>query len=419
VSFVVDPGSINDDTIPKRSGAFANRTHENKVGISTQKHSGLFSSFHTVERVESTMARFRLSTRTMAFLLIVASAAAGGSDRKAAMIRIDEENVRKEDANFWSRLLEDGSLSLSLPTPSTPPSTTSPPTTACVPTSGPCVASQEELVVILDNIESDSVVTLCGNTTIKTSTSINITQSKVTLCCEATGCLVKSQGSDRNLMVTGTDFTLQGVDFAAGRKDASGEIGGNVAIWSAGHHIIRNCTFSGGSSGSLGGNLFVGTPNNLTIERSVFELGQSRNGGGLAVLDASGIVLKGCTFAGNVADNGGGFIVYGDNVVDQEIYIYDSTFERNEAFFGGGFLATSFGLMPRLDIQLTTFNDNAAEDGAVAAVFHFVKSDRLPLDLRLQGNNGMNNEASTVCNGFYIFLDSSGPDCFDVSDDYP
>jgi hypothetical protein len=371
------------------------------------------------------MARFRPSTLTLTFLLTVVSVAAGGSDRRATLIQIDE-NVLKEDANFWSRLLENGDLSLSLPTPSTPPSTASSPTTppfpptACVPTSGPCVASQEELGLILDNIESDSVVMLCGNNTIETSTSINITQSKVTLCCETTGCLVKSQGSDRNLMVTGTDFTLQGVDFAAGRKDASGEIGGNVAIFAAGHHIIRNCTFSGGSSGFLGGNLFILSPNNVTIERSVFELGQSKSGGGLAVLDALGIVLKGCTFADNVAENdGGGFLVFGDNVVDQEIYIYDSTFERNEAFSGGGFLATSFGLMPRLDVQLTTFTDNAAEDGAVAAVFHHVKSDRLPLDLRLQGNNGMNNEASTVCDGFWIFLDSSDPDCFDVSDDYP
>jgi hypothetical protein len=356
----------------------------------------------------------------MPFLLIVVSAAAGGSDRRAAMIRIDENHVLKEDANFWSRLLD---VSLSLPTPSTPPSTTSSPTTppfpppVCAPTSGPCVASQKELGVILDNIESDSVVTLCGNTTIQTSTSINITQSKVTLCCEATGCLIKSQGSDRNLMVTGTDFTLQGVDFAAGRKDESG---GNVAIFAAGHHIIRNCTFSGGPSGFLGGNLFVESPNNVTIERSVFELGQSRSGGGLAVLDALGIVLKGCTFTDNVAeDDGGGFLVFGDNVVNQEIYIYDSTFERNEAFSGGGFMATSFGLMPRLDVQLATFTDNAAEDGAVAAVIHYVIDDRLPLDLRLQGNNGMNNEASEVCNGFLIYLDSSDPDCFDVSDDYP
>jgi hypothetical protein len=273
----------------------------------------------------------------------------------------------------------------------------------------------------LGNIEASSVVTLCVDTTIETAQAISITQPNVKLCCETTGCLIESQGSDRNLYVTGTDFTLQGVDFVGGSQVATGEGGGNVAIQAAGHHVIRDCTFSGGTSDFVGGNLLVDTQGNVTITGSIFKSGKVRyGGGGLGVLNALGIVLEDCTFADNVAgSDGGGFIVFGDNVVDQEIYINESTFERNKAVSGGGFLATSFGHMPRLDVQLTTFNGNTAEEGGVASVFHYVIHDRLPLDLTLKGNGGVNNEASSVCDGFYIFLDPSDAHCFDVSEDYP
>lgn len=328
-----------------------------------------------------------------------------------------DDNVHGDDASFWSRLLnDDGSLgAISTPSPTPSPS--------CVPTTGPCVSSKQELDTILSRMEAESVVTLCGDTTIETDEAISINQSSIKLCCETAGCLIESQGSNRNLLVTGSDFTLQGVDFAGGSQVAPGLDGGNVAIQAAGNHFIRDCTFSGGSSDFLGGNLFVDTPNNVTIVRSVFESGQVRyGGGGLGVLNALGTVLNGCTFTDNVAgSDGGGFIVFGDNIVDQEIYIYESTFERNQAFHGGGFLATSFGTMPRLDVQLTTFNDNTAEIGAVASVWHHVMQNRLPLDLMLKDNEGMNNKASRECDGFHIFLDAAPApaSCFGVSQDYP
>lgn len=53
-------------------------------------------------------------------------------------------------------------------------------------------------------------------------------------------------------------------------------------------------------------------------------------------MNALGITLEKCAFADNVAESdGGGFIVFGDNEANQEVYIRESTFDRNEAVHGG------------------------------------------------------------------------------------
>jgi len=363
------------------------------------------------------------------FLVLNTCTARRVGKRGRTIVRIDELQddeallLLNENTDFWFRLTKNTdswSLSVSLSLPATSPPTHS---SDCAPTTGPCVASKQELVATLNAIEGNAApttVALCRDTTIQTPQAIQISSANVKLCCETTGCRIESQGSDRNLIVSGSDFTLDGIDFLGGSKVENGGSGGNVAIEASGNLVIRNCTFSNGNSDYLGGNLFIDTPNNVTIYGSTFENGQVRyGGGGLAVLNALGINIQSCTFVDNAAESdGGGFIVFGFDDVDQEIFIRESTFVRNKAFYGGGFLATSFGEMPRLDVQHTMFNDNEAEEGAAAAVFHSVKVGAGPLDLTLKGNSGVNNRAFSECNGIYAYVGAGGATCFDVSQDY-
>ena len=113
----------------------------------------------------------------------------------------------------------------------------------------------------------------------------------------------------------------------------------------------------------------------MTITNSYFQQGKVRyGGGGISIINAEKILIQDCIISHNEAGgDGGGLIVYGtNNDVDQEIVIKNTTFISNEAEYGGGFLATSFGSMPRLNVQLSTFEDNiAGEEGAAAAIFHY------------------------------------------------
>ena len=229
---------------------------------------------------------------------------------------------------------------------------------------------------------------------------------------------MESTGIDRILSVSGSDVTLQGLVFSGGKRDALSESGGNVLIEAPGHHRIENCKFLSGISGQLGGNIHVDTPDSVTITNSYFQQGKVRyGGGGISIINAEKILIQDCIISHNEAGgDGGGLIVYGtNNDVDQEIFIKNTTFSSNEAEFGGGFLATSFGSMPRLDIQLSTFEDNiAGEEGAAAAVFHYVMDSAGLLDLTLNGIKGSSNVAPNNCQGLYII-----PHCLNVADTYP
>ena len=324
--------------------------------------------------------------------------------------RVGEEVSKDEVSLFWSRFLQEQSSSIAPPSPS-------PVEPSCTPTTGACVSSQATFESALrgeiDN-QDQVVVAMCGDTTIETFTATGISQSNLMLCCASENCVFRSHGMDRNLYMTGTHVTLRGIRFVGG---GGVESGGNVAIETDGNVTVEDCVFSNGTSRYLGGNLYVKTSGSVLVSNTIIETGQVGNGGGaLGVLDARQVDIVDTTMRDNVAgSDGGGFIIFGGGQeFDQKVQINNSSFLRNEAIYGGGFLATSFGRMPSLHVQLSTFNDNVAQEGAAATVFHNVIADIPPLDLVLQGNVGSGNTASSFCDDFLVF-----PDCFNVSHYYP
>ena len=311
------------------------------------------------------------------------------------------------------------------PTPQPQPIPIPIPTT-CIPTTGPCVSAFVDLQNVVSSLARDDIVALCGN--IMTDSVIVVDQSNITLCCDYEGgaqeCVLQSSGSDRNLVVTGNDFTLQDIVFLNGIARGQGNVqfennacGGNVVVDGGGDHRIIGCEFHNGTcdpgfGGRYGGNVFIKTSGSVQLQRSSFINGTGF-GGGVAVWDAPVFTTDNCLFEGNI-----GAGVFSGNLDDalrdpgQKITFNNTSFINNQGDYGGGFLASGFGSMPSLAVLNCVFEGNTAtvDGGAGSAV-----PDRNELDLRLFNNIGNDNVASIDnCAGF-----SFGPTCFDLTEDYP
>jgi hypothetical protein len=321
-----------------------------------------------------------------------------------------------------------GDSSANDPQPTPMPQPTSIP--SCVPTTGPCVSTFVDLQNVVSSLAKDDIVALCGN--IVTESAIVVEQSNITLCCadegDAQECVLQSSGNDRNLVVTGDDFTLQDIAFLNGVARGQGKAkfegnacGGNVVVDGNGDHRIIGCEFRNGScdrgfGGSYGGNVFIKTSGSVSLKRSSFINGTGI-GGGVAVWDAPVFSTDHCLFEGN---SGAG--VFSGNL-DAEVrepgqsITFDSTsFINNEGDYGGGFLASGFGTMPSLLVVNCVFEGNTASvDGGAGSVF----PDKDEVYLRLFNNTGNDNVASNdSCDGFSFHLGTNTM-CFDVTEDYP
>jgi hypothetical protein len=317
------------------------------------------------------------------------------------------------------------------PTPTPQPTPTLEPTPIrCLPTTGPCVSTFVDLQNVASSLARDDIVALCGN--ILTDSAIVVEQSNVTLCCGYEGgaqeCVLQSSGRDRNLVVTGTDFTLQDIVFLNGVARGQGNVqfennacGGNVVVDGDGDHRIIGCEFYNGTcdrgfGGSYGGNVFIKTSGSVQLQQSAFINGRGF-GGGVAVWDAPVFSTDHCIFEGNI-----GAGVFSGNLdaalrdPGQNITFNNTSFINNEGDYGGGFLASGFGTMPSLAVLNCAFEGNTASvDGGAGSAF----PDRNELDLRLFNNTGNDNVASTDnCTGFSFYL-GLGATCFDLTEDYP
>jgi hypothetical protein len=310
------------------------------------------------------------------------------------------------------------------PTPTLQPS----PIRSCRPTTGPCVSAFVDLQNVVSSLARDDIVALCGN--ILTDSAIVVEQSNVTICCGYEGgaqeCVLQSSGRDRNLVVTGNDFTLQDIVFLNGVARGQGNVqfegnacGGNVVVDGDGDHRIIGCEFHNGTCGQgfgYGGNIFIKTSGSVRLQQSSFINGTGF-GGGVAVWDAPVFSTDHCLFEGNT-----GAGVFSGNLdaalrdPGQNITFNNTSFINNEGDYGGGFLASGFGTLPSLAVLNCVFEGNTASvDGGAGSAF----PDRNELDLRLFNNTGNDNVASTGnCTGFSFYL-GLGPTCFDLMEDYP
>ncbi len=302
-------------------------------------------------------------------------------------------------------MIYDRSLALCFPfvAPTPSPTTTPRPlvaVTGCTPTLGPCVGTYADLKKAVSSSTGDDVIAICGNNVpIVTESAVEINQPNISLCCSGPDeCLMKSSGSDRNLHVTGSDFTLKNFTFLDGKSTRDG--GGNVAIDSGGHHQIIGCEFRNGQA-SWGGNLEVSWgADKVTLLGSNFLKGSANFGGGGASIDALSLTIDECTFEENTAEFGGG-LVWG--AIEDKVELKNSKFLSNVVNkFGGGFFASSMGNIRSLEILNCSFEDN--QEGAGEAVIEYV--DNLEF-VNISGNSASGNDAdgNGVLNGYGDLVD--------------
>lgn len=290
------------------------------------------------------------------------------------------------------------------------------PIPVCMPTTGPCVSSFSSFQSAVDQAGSDSVVSLCGSNTITMPSAVVINDSRVTVCCESDDCVLESTGAGRNLVATGSDLTLSNVLFKGGSSQ-EGRGGGNVEILANGTHRILNCAFEGGRHESSGGNLFIGTFDSVLVQNSRFADGDAQRGGGLYVEDALEVIVTDSEFVNNkalVSTGGGGMMITSTpSAAGQSVTLYNTTFRKNQASFGAGYLATTMGELPKLSIIESKFEDNEAFEGGAVWVALYDALDTL--DLTLCGNAGFGNVAENECDDIFFAAQKL---CIAVTEDF-
>ena len=166
-----------------------------------------------------------------------------------------------------------------------------------------------------------------------------------------------------------------------------------------------------------GGNLYIRSPTgSVHLERSIFRNGHARHGGG-AVINAPLVQVTHCVFENNSGTALLDFLDGGLNL-SLDLRLESSDFLDNSGSWGGGFLASGIGVMPKLSVVNCLFERNlASASGGVGAVF----PDADTADLTLYSNSGTDNVAfgtePDTCDEFLIYLGGAYM-CFGVDEDF-
>ncbi len=224
-----------------------------------------------------------------------------------------------------------------------------------------------------------------------------------------------SAGSDDNggginvnngLTVTGTQF----------QNNTAGDSGGAVSQWNKGYVCsISAATFQTNSSKNNGGAVLAKGTLNLsdsTLSGNTVDSGGTGDAYGGGIYTESPATVTRSTFTGNQAkctgcsgSRGGGLLISlasGDLSVST---VTDSTFDGNDGWFGGGFLA-SYGT---LNISRCVFKNNTGGYGAGLYAF-VVNGDRLLFQSNTAVNKGGGTEVSggTITNSRFLSNNAGG-----------
>ena len=163
---------------------------------------------------------------------------------------------------------------------------------------------------------------------------------------------------------------------------------------------IDNCTFANNTANAIGeyyggGAIYIGPNcNNGKITNSNFTENIANTGGGAVNIESgNGWTFDNCTFTDNLArglsknlvseyENGGGAIWS----CRSEVFIINSTFERNEAPYGGA-------LRGKMNTEDSAFYDNVATDGNGGAIDVTIQGSSDRPDLYYKNTIFVNNTA--------------------------
>jgi ribosomal protein S17 len=260
----------------------------------------------------------------------------------------------------------------------------------CVPTSGKCVATFDELQIIVSRKSKDGdTISICEESTIEASSAINIRRNNITFCCESGPfqCLIVSTGSDTTIVVFGINFTIRGMIVTGGATRMYN--GGNLAIEgdSIGSYVIDQCSFTSGSTLEGGGNIFVRSVNSVIISNSIFVNGYSeKSGGNVAVHNAHNVTVSNCLINAGISAMGGGItITYAEN-----IWMYHNNITDNIATESSGGIDIVYPYGTVTLLKNNFINNHATRSGGGVTVTHDVTP---PIPVSVTLNTGVKNDA--------------------------
>jgi hypothetical protein len=264
-------------------------------------------------------------------------------------------------------------------------------------------------------------ISICGNLSLPFA--MHVRRSNITLCCaDSQECILEGDGGNRILYFSGENVTLRSLTFHTrfngGVGGGVGGSGGNVAIVGPGHHRIIDCFFFNGSALQYGGNLFVQNATSVQISGGGFAFGTAlAGGGGASFQDTLTVSIEDSIFENNRGSQGGGGVyVTINNLPFSSVQVTSfarTAFVGNSARYGGGFLQTAIGSMPRLIVDDSIFTSNEATSaGGAGSVFSY------NLSVLLTGNAARGNiDNSGTCDDLALYLADPDPLCASVDID--
>jgi len=285
----------------------------------------------------------------------------------------------------------------------------------CVRTFPTCAETENDIRSMLLDAKSNDVISLCGGM-VSVSETLQVSQSNITLCCEAyPRCTLSGTSLSAPVMSVsqGGNFTAVGIRFQSG---VNGDNGGNLLIDAPGYHHIQFCEFLSGFSEAFGGNLYVGNAESVTIAYSHFHSGRAIGGGAAAFVDINIVSIEASEIEENSAGFEGGGLLFlnNDENSDLSVLIVGTAFEGNSATEGGGGFAVRGMGSVRIRVLNSSFYDNAASAEGASGKISVSKE----LDAIFDENNGdFNVDSTDRC--VWIFVANGLPEtsdpCFNLN----
>ena len=169
--------------------------------------------------------------------------------------------------------------------------------------------------------------------------------------------------------------TIRGCQFTTNMDDASFIVRGGALWLESTDALVEDCYFGGNQSGDEGGAIYiVGSPGpsivDCTFEGNRAGFPGNRNDGGAIFCANAPALISGCTFRGNVADDGGAIAMSNFSAGLLHLTIDASFIAANSAEgAGGGLWIRGY----RSDIISSTIAQNSA--GTLGGGIHFVDKD--------------------------------------------
>lgn len=178
-------------------------------------------------------------------------------------------------------------------------------------------------------------------------------------------------GADGGAIRSTESLTLSKVVISSSIVSGGGSKGGGVFVNTAGKVRIDNSHFIDNTANSGGGGVYATAEGGITVTKSLLSGNTAGSAGGGLRLHSNAasarILVDGCTFIGNSANDGGGAFI--DRAGTGTATVKNSTFTGNTASDDGGGLYLNQGT---ITVERSTFSRNTAGTAGGAIADNFI-----------------------------------------------